>query len=99
MTIHALYRRAAKLAHTHLLADARTAALDIITSRRIRLGNLSTSWRACGQRAAKLTMDRGFAAAVARLEARERMLFDPFAAEEERKIREGMERRRAARLQ
>lgn len=99
MTIWALYQRAAKLAHAHLLADARTAALDTITSRRVRLGNLSTPWRACGARAAKLTMDLGYLAAVARLEARDRMVFDPFAAEEERKIQETLTRHRTTRLQ
>ena len=99
MTLWALYQRAAKLAHAHLLADARTAALDIITSRRVRLGNLSTPWRACGSRAAKLTMDRGYKAAIARIEARDRMLFDPFAAEEERKMLAALARHRAANLQ
>jgi hypothetical protein len=99
MTIWNAYHRAAKLAQSHLLADARTAALDVITSRRVRLGNLSTPWRACGARAAKLTMDRGFAAAVARIEARDRMLFDPFEAEEERRIEAVFAKRRAARLQ
>ena len=30
MTLWALYHRAAKLARAHLLADARTAALDVV---------------------------------------------------------------------
>ena len=99
MTIWGAYHRAAKLAQSHLVADARVAAIDIATARRARLSTPSTDWRSCGPRAARVTMDRGFAAAIARIEARDRMLFDPFAAEEERKIREGMERRRVARLQ
>ena len=99
MTLWALYHRAAKLARAHLRADARTAALDVVDSRRIRLGNFNTAWRRAGARAAKLTMDRGYAAAVARLEARERMLFDPFAAEEERKMLAALAKYRVANLQ
>jgi hypothetical protein len=86
VTIWGAYHRAAILAESHLIADARAAAIDIATARRARLSTPSTDWRSCGPRAARVTMDRGFAAAVARIEARDRMLFDPYAAEEERRI-------------
>jgi hypothetical protein len=99
MTIWDAYRCAARLAQSHLVADARAAAIDSATARRARLSTPSVDWRSCGPRAARVTMDRGFAAAVARIEARDRMLFDPFAAEEERKITAIFAKRRAARLQ
>jgi hypothetical protein len=98
MTIWGLYHRAAVLAHSHLAADARVAAIDIITARHARLGTPG-EWKSCGSRAARMTMDRGFAAAVARCEAHDRMMFDPFAAEEERRIMAMFERKRVARLQ
>lgn len=82
------YRLAAALGHYHLAADTRTHGLDIIMCRRVRAGDGSTraqDWRKCGSRAARVTMDRGFTAAAARMDARDRLLFDP---EEERRKRE-----------
>lgn len=90
MTIHTLYYRAATLKLAHELANARTAALDTITSRRVlhRFPNhaaagltrpcrcVTCNWRRCGARAARITMDRGYDAVVARHEARDRMLAD-----------------------
>jgi hypothetical protein len=88
VTLHALYYRAATLRLAHELGDARTVALDDITSRRIvtRLPNhdptasltnpcrcTTCNWRRAGARAARVTMDRGYDAVVARLEARDRM--------------------------
>lgn len=88
MTLHDLYYQAATLRLAHELANARTTALDTITCRHIMRGcpHESTAclltpcrcntcnWRRCGSRAARVTMDRGYVAMVARLEARERML-------------------------
>jgi len=85
------YHLAAALGHMYLAADRRTYGLDIITCRRVRLGDCSRraeDWRKCGARAARVTMDRGFAAAEARLDAQRRMLFDP---DEERQRRERSE--------
>ena len=98
MTLYALYRRAASLARAHTDANARTAALDVIVCRRVHIDRLGP-WRACGARAARVTMDRGFAAAVSRSEARDRMTFDPYAAEEERRILESFAKQRAGRRQ
>jgi hypothetical protein len=89
MTIHDLYYRAATLKLAHGLANARTAALDVITSRRIinRLPEHDAAssltnpchcptcnWRRCGARAARVTMDRGYDAVMVRYEARDRMV-------------------------
>jgi hypothetical protein len=89
MTLRALYYRAATLKLAHELADARTGALDVVTTRRIltRLPDhepaasllipcrcSTCNWRRCGARAARVTMDRGYEAVVARHEARDRML-------------------------
>lgn len=76
MTLRQLYRRAASLKLAHEVANARTDALDTITSRRVQRGTEHNEWRKAGSRAGRVTMDRGFDAAVARLEARERMSMD-----------------------
>lgn len=73
MTLRQLYLRAAHLVHGHRRANERAAALDAITDRRVRIDADTLWWRKAASRAARVTMDRGFDAVVARVAARDRM--------------------------
>lgn len=88
MTLRALYRRAAFLARAHLAADSRAHAIDIINARRLRIGSFVTAWTACGDRAGLVTRQRGYDAAIARDEARDRMLFDPYEERQAQRVAE-----------
>lgn len=74
------YRRAAVLTHAYRAANGRMRDLDVIVSRRVRMGRPveepGRSRRACGARAARVTMDRECAAMSGRLEARNKAWFD-----------------------
>lgn len=86
MTLHALYLRAARAKRAHDLVTLRMERIGEVLSRRVDFAVDLRVWSKAARRVMKIGRERRWKAETARLEARDRMLFDPYEEKVKRDI-------------